>query len=107
MVDCNSVHWGTKALIDFCITWVVNYIRLSSQDSTNFREWKLVLQEIVRFTKADTAFTSVRPLRYCSLFDSDPTSLPYVARFHARKVLKFQDAVLTSYHKNEVINFLI
>lgn len=71
-------------------------------DSTNFREWKLVLQEIVRFTKADTAFTSVRPLRYCSLFDSDPTSLPYVARFHARKVLKFQDAVLTSYHKNEV-----
>ncbi|KAH7566872.1 hypothetical protein JRO89_XS08G0247200 [Xanthoceras sorbifolium] len=69
---------------------------------TNFREWKLVVQEIVRFMKADTAFTNIRPLRYCAMFDSHPTSLPYVARFHAKKVLKFKDAILTSYHRNEV-----
>ncbi|KAI5669821.1 hypothetical protein M9H77_19674 [Catharanthus roseus] len=71
-------------------------------DTTNFREWKLVLLEIVRFTKADAAFTNVRPLRYCTSYDSDPVSLPYVARFHAKKVLKFQDAVLASYRKSEV-----
>ncbi|OAY33441.1 hypothetical protein MANES_13G096500v8 [Manihot esculenta] len=69
---------------------------------TNFKEWKLVVQEIVRFLEVDTAFANIRPLRYCVLFDSHPTSHPYVARFHARKVLKFKDAVLTSYHRNEV-----
>ncbi|CAI9109542.1 OLC1v1009380C1 [Oldenlandia corymbosa var. corymbosa] len=71
-------------------------------DSTNFKEWKLVLQEILRFTKADSAFLIVRPLRLCAIFDSFPSSLPYVARFHAKKVLKFRDALLASYHKNEV-----
>ncbi|XP_012081621.1 protein SCAI homolog [Jatropha curcas] len=69
---------------------------------TNFKEWKLVVQEILHFMEVDTAFSNVRPLRYCVLFDSHPTSRPYVARFHARKVLKFKDAILTSYHRNEV-----
>ncbi|CAB4283767.1 unnamed protein product [Prunus armeniaca] len=69
---------------------------------TNFKEWRLVVQEIVRFMKVDTAFMNVRPLRYSALFDSHPSSLPYVARFHAKRVLKFQDALLTSYHRNEV-----
>ncbi|KAL5539596.1 hypothetical protein UlMin_044172 [Ulmus minor] len=69
---------------------------------TNFKEWRQVVQEIVRFTKVDTAFMNVRPLRYCSTLDSHPESAPYVARFHAKKVLKLQDALLTSYHRNEV-----
>lgn len=69
---------------------------------TNFKEWRLVVQEIERFTIAVTAFTDVRPLRYCAIFDSYESSLRYVARFHARKVLKLQDALLTSYHRNEV-----
>ncbi|KAL9463962.1 hypothetical protein AB3S75_001711 [Citrus x aurantiifolia] len=69
---------------------------------TNFKEWKIVVQEIVRFTKVDTAFAYIRPLRYCAMFDSHAASLPYVARFHAKKVLKFTDAILTSYHRNEV-----
>lgn len=60
------------------------------------------MQEIVRFMKVDTAFMNVRPLRYCAMFDSHQASLPYVARFHAKKVLKFRDALLTSYHRNEV-----
>ncbi|KAM7513582.1 hypothetical protein LguiA_003165 [Lonicera macranthoides] len=69
---------------------------------TNFKEWKLVVQEITHFTKADTALMYSRPLRYCAMFESYPASLPYVARFHAKKVLKFRDALLTSYHRNEI-----
>ncbi|KAJ6397896.1 hypothetical protein OIU77_018830 [Salix suchowensis] len=69
---------------------------------TNFKEWKLVVQEIFHFMEVDSAFTNVRPLRYCALFDSHPASHPYLARFHARKIIKFRDALLTSYHKNEV-----
>lgn len=69
---------------------------------TNFKEWKLIAQEMVRFMKLDTAVIRVRPLRYCAMFDSHPASLPYVARFHAKKILKLRDALLTSYHRNEV-----
>lgn len=60
------------------------------------------MQEVVHFVKVDTTFMDVKPLRYCGMFDSHPASLPYVTRFHAKKVLKFQDALLTSYHRNEV-----
>lgn len=70
--------------------------------NANFKEWKLVLQETVRFMKVDTAFMNARPLRYCAMFNSHPESLPYVARFHAKKMLKFKGAVLTSYHRSEI-----
>lgn len=69
---------------------------------TNFKEWKQVLQETFRFLKADTSFSNTRPLRYSLLFDSHPSSLPYIARLHKRRVLKLQDALLTSYRKNEI-----
>ncbi|KAK3020149.1 hypothetical protein RJ639_005282, partial [Escallonia herrerae] len=69
---------------------------------TNFKEWKQVVQEIIRFIKVDAALMNTRTLRYCSSLDSYPASLPHVARFHAKKVLKFRDALLTSYHRNEV-----
>nr|XP_043608300.1 protein SCAI isoform X2 [Erigeron canadensis] len=69
---------------------------------TTFKEWKVVMQEMVRFMKVDAAFLNTRPLRYCAMFDSHPKSLPYVARFHAKKVLKLRDALLMSYHRNEV-----
>ncbi|XP_071701950.1 uncharacterized protein [Rutidosis leptorrhynchoides] len=69
---------------------------------TTFKEWKMVMQEMVRFMKVDAAFTNTRPLRYCSMFDSYQNSLPYVARYHAKKFLKLQDALLVSYHKNEI-----
>ncbi|CAO2830594.1 unnamed protein product [Amaranthus hypochondriacus] len=75
---------------------------LSTFRETNFKEWRLVVQEIVRFVNADKSFSNARPLRYCAMFDSHPVSLPFVARFHAKKVLKLKDAVLTSYHRNEV-----
>ncbi|PKA53160.1 hypothetical protein AXF42_Ash009890 [Apostasia shenzhenica] len=69
---------------------------------SNFKEWKHVLQETFRFLKADTSFTNTRPLRYSLLFDSHPSSLPHIARLHKRRVLKLQDAVLTSYRRNEI-----
>lgn len=69
---------------------------------TNFKEWRQVVQEITRFVNSDKTFPNTRPLRYCPIFDTHPDSFPYVARFHAKKVLKLQGAVLTSYHRNEV-----
>lgn len=84
----------------------LNYPTICIQETkNNFREWTLVVQEIVRFMKVETAFMNVRPLRYCNLFDSYPSSIPYVARFHAKKMLKFRDALLASYHRNEVNGF--
>ncbi|XP_022942249.1 protein SCAI-like [Cucurbita moschata] len=69
---------------------------------TDFKEWRLVVQEIFCFMKVATISMNVRPLRYSASFDSHQLSLPFVARFHAKRVLKFRDAVLTSYHRNEV-----
>ncbi|XP_047325474.1 protein SCAI [Impatiens glandulifera] len=82
-----------KALVDDIIT---NF------PETNFKEWKLVVQEITRFMRTDIALGSARPMRYCAIFDAYTYSHSYVARFHANKVLKFRDAILTSYHRNEV-----
>ncbi|KAF5960491.1 hypothetical protein HYC85_001700 [Camellia sinensis] len=88
-----------KALVDDSIATF--RVRIQFLKPTS-KKWKLVVQEIVRFMKVDTALIYLRPLRYCAKFDSYPASLPYVARFHATKVLKCRDALLTSYHRNEV-----
>ncbi|ESQ53262.1 hypothetical protein EUTSA_v10024726mg [Eutrema salsugineum] len=69
---------------------------------TNFKEWKLVVQEITRFINSDTNLTYARPLRYCATLDYYPASQTYLARFHAKKLFKFRDALLASYHRNEV-----
>ncbi|KAK9670690.1 hypothetical protein RND81_13G218500 [Saponaria officinalis] len=80
---------------------LVHHTTASLKDA-NLKEWKLVVQEIVRFVNADKPFPNGRPLRFCAVFDTHPDSLPYVARFHAKKVFKLHDAVLTSYHRNEI-----
>ncbi|KAG2643995.1 hypothetical protein PVAP13_2KG398000 [Panicum virgatum] len=69
---------------------------------TNFKEWKQVLQELGRFLKADGAYKGSRSLRYDNLFDSYPSNLASIARFHSKRVLKLKEAVLTSYRRNEV-----
>ncbi|KAL6656176.1 hypothetical protein ACP70R_007002 [Stipagrostis hirtigluma subsp. patula] len=69
---------------------------------TNFKEWKQVLQELGRFLKADGAYKGSRSLRYDNLFDSFPSNLASIARFHSKRVLKLKEAVLTSYRRNEV-----
>ncbi|KAL6980154.1 hypothetical protein U1Q18_021801 [Sarracenia purpurea var. burkii] len=68
----------------------------------NCKELKLLVQEIVQFLKVNTRLINLRPLRYCAIFVSHPASLPYVTRFHAKRVLKSRDALLTSCHRNEV-----
>ncbi|OMP05804.1 hypothetical protein COLO4_08540 [Corchorus olitorius] len=82
-----------KMLVDEC--------KKTFQD-TEFKEWKLVVQEIVRFLKADTAFMNIRPLRYSLILDPHPDVLPQVAAPVARKNLRLRDAILSSYHYNEI-----
>ncbi|KAJ8504520.1 hypothetical protein OPV22_005406 [Ensete ventricosum] len=70
--------------------------------ATHFREWKQMVQEISRFLKADAYFKIARPLRYNVIFDAHPSSFPYISRFYTSRVLRLKDALLTSYHRNEI-----
>ncbi|CAL1356714.1 unnamed protein product [Linum trigynum] len=79
-----------KVLVDEC--------RRTYQE-TDFKEWKLVVQEIIRFLKADTTFMNIRPLRYSLVLDPNPDSLPCAK---TKRHLRLRDAVLSSYHHNEV-----
>ncbi|CAN1132385.1 Protein SCAI [Linum perenne] len=79
-----------KVLVDEC--------RRTYQE-TDFKEWKLVIQEIIRFLKADTAFMNIRPLRYSLVLDPNPDSLPCAK---SKRQLRLRDVVLSSYHHNEV-----
>ncbi|CAN7009760.1 unnamed protein product [Brassica rapa subsp. trilocularis] len=64
----------------------------------DFKEWKVVAQEIVRFLKSDTAFMNIRPLRYSLVLDPNlDASTP-----RASRSLRLTDAILSSYHYNEV-----
>lgn len=67
---------------------------------TDFKEWKLVVQEIVKFRKAYPAFMNIRPLRYSVVLDLHPDCLPQVVE--AKRKLRLRDALLCSYHPNEV-----
>ncbi|XP_057800334.1 uncharacterized protein LOC131015881 [Salvia miltiorrhiza] len=67
---------------------------------TDFKEWKLVIQEIVKFLKADTAFMNLRPLRYSVVLDLHPDCLPHVT--DVKRKLRLRDVLLCSYHPNEV-----
>ncbi|XP_061360062.1 uncharacterized protein LOC133304096 isoform X2 [Gastrolobium bilobum] len=82
-----------KVLVDEC--------KRTFQES-DFKEWKLVVQEIVRFLKADTAFMNIRPLRYSLVLDPHPDTLPHVSAAITKRNLKLRDAVLSSFHQNEV-----
>ncbi|XP_010512066.1 PREDICTED: protein SCAI [Camelina sativa] len=65
---------------------------------TDFKEWKVVAQEIVRFLKSDTAFMNIRPLRYSPVLDSNfDAGTP-----RASRSLRLTDAILSSYYYNEV-----
>ncbi|KFK37789.1 hypothetical protein AALP_AA3G029300 [Arabis alpina] len=78
-----------KRLIDEC--------KRTFQES-DFKEWKVVAQEIVRFLKSDTAFMNIRPLRYSLVLDpSLDAGTP-----RASRSLRLTDAILSSYHYNEV-----
>lgn len=61
-----------------------------------------MVQEIVRFLKADTAFMNIRPLRYSLILDPHPDALLGVVTSAAKRSLKLREAILSSYHYNEV-----
>lgn len=71
------------------------------QDS-NLREWKLVVQEIVKFLKANSVFMNIRPLRYSLVLDAPPDSAPHLVATNTKRNLRLRDAILSSYHPNEV-----
>ncbi|XP_024361146.1 uncharacterized protein [Physcomitrium patens] len=73
-----------------------------SHQSIDAKEWKVVVQEIIRFMKADAACEISRPLRYSVLLDPHPLSIPAVDRLEGAKPLRLEDAILASYHHNEV-----
>ncbi|CAN8269840.1 unnamed protein product [Cochlearia groenlandica] len=78
-----------KRLIDEC--------KMTFQE-TDFKEWKVVAQEVVRFLKYDTAFMNIRPLRYSLVLDPNlDAGTP-----RASRSLRLTDAILSSYHHNEV-----
>lgn len=85
---------------------LVNQLRMTVDEckrtyqETDFKEWKPVVLEIVKFLKADTAFMNIRPLRYSLVLDLHPDLLPHVTA--ARRKLKLKDALLTSYYPNEI-----
>ncbi|KAF9624256.1 hypothetical protein IFM89_009164 [Coptis chinensis] len=68
---------------------------------TDFKDWKLVVQEIVRFLKVDTAFMNIRPLRFSLVLDSSTDNIQLSPSFDGKRGLKLRDAVLCSYHHNE------
>ena len=64
------------------------------------KDWKLVVQEIVRFMKADACCEVGRPLRYS--ISLDPHYIPEVKSPDVGKPLRLHDAILASYYHNEV-----
>ncbi|KAL9234320.1 hypothetical protein vseg_009203 [Gypsophila vaccaria] len=87
---------------------LLNHLKLLLDDckrcfqDANFREWKLVIQEIVKFLKADTPFLNLRPLRYSLVLDPHPDTLQQVSSHNPKRNLRLRDAILCSYHPNEV-----
>ncbi|KAJ6807169.1 protein SCAI [Iris pallida] len=67
-----------------------------------YKEWKHVVQEIVRFLRADSLFMNMRPLRYSFVYDSHPDSLTSVVSCNDKRKLVLHDALLSSYCQNEV-----
>ncbi|KAL6846671.1 hypothetical protein ACP4OV_024119 [Aristida adscensionis] len=67
-----------------------------------YKEWKHVVQEILRFLRADSHFMNMRPLRYSYAFDQPPDTLPAVPPTVKRRGLVLSDAILSSYYHNEV-----
>ncbi len=76
-----------------------NYV--SVPQGIEVKEWKLVMQEIVRFLKADAACDTSRPLRYSVLLDPQHSVLPAVEKLEGKKPLQLEDAILASYYHNE------
>jgi hypothetical protein len=60
-----------------------------------------VVQEILRFMKADSACETSRPLRYCLLYDPHPSLIFH--KIEGKRPLHLEDSILASYYHNEVV----
>ena len=61
-----------------------------------------MVQEIVRLLKANTTFMNTRPLRHSLALDPNLDCLPQVSISIGKRNLRLHDAILRSYHHNEV-----
>lgn len=85
-----------------CVLRDVDTWLLLVSQGIDAKEWKVVVQEIIRFMKADAACEISRPLRYSVLLDPHPSSIPTVDRLDGAKPLRLEDAILASYYHSEV-----
>ena len=77
-------------------------VRIFEFQETNFKEWRQLLHDVSRFLKADDGFVGGRTLRYSPVFDLHASSTAHLARLQSNRSLRLQEAILTSYHRNEV-----
>lgn len=94
-----QIYLSSVPCVSFKLNLGMNLLWVQSIDA---KEWKVVVQEIIRFMKADAACEISRPLRYSVLLDPHPLSIPAVDRLEGAKPLRLEDAILASYHHNEV-----
>ncbi|CAN6486658.1 unnamed protein product [Victoria cruziana] len=86
---------------------LINQFRILLEESrrmfqeTDFKEWKHVLHEMVRFIRVDSDFINIRPLRYSLVLDGHFESIPHVSSENKR-ALHLRSAILCSYQHNEV-----
>uniref|UniRef100_A0A803M4F6 Protein SCAI n=1 Tax=Chenopodium quinoa TaxID=63459 RepID=A0A803M4F6_CHEQI len=66
--------------------------------------WSLVDKADKKFAKIRDLplYERNRPLRYSLVLDPHPDTLPHVSSYNPKRNLKLRDAVLSSYHPNEV-----
>ncbi|RZC69351.1 hypothetical protein C5167_032473 [Papaver somniferum] len=97
-------YGGTREMVNH----LVNQLKLLVEEckrtfqESDFKEWRQVLHEIARFLKYDTPFLNIRPLRYSMILDPNPDSLPHVTSWEGRRNLRLREAIVSSYHHNEV-----
>ncbi|KAH7296983.1 hypothetical protein KP509_26G047400 [Ceratopteris richardii] len=89
----SQLNWQLRALIDeFRGT-------LQGNDA---KEWKRIGHDISRFIRADAVSQNSRPLRLSVLLDPQATCFPSTSRLGGHNPLNLKDALLVSYHYNEV-----
>ncbi|KAK9139248.1 hypothetical protein Scep_008929 [Stephania cephalantha] len=83
-----------KKLLDEC--------KRSFQEN-EFKIWKRVVKDIVKFLNIDSAFMNLRPLRYSLVFDSHLNDVMNAESFVAKRCLRLREAILCSCRPNEVM----
>ncbi|XP_073391131.1 uncharacterized protein [Physcomitrium patens] len=71
-------------------------------EGADAKDWKVVVQEILRFMRADSACDTSRPLRYCLVYDPHPSTFSQFQKIEVKKPLHLEDAILASYYHNEI-----